>query len=71
MHRALEAMHRDAEWAGDARAWGTSAAVLVGDLLLNWAVPIAVIWGAIWFTGTYPDRVNRTADAAAPSRSNS
>ncbi|WAC66168.1 polyprenyl synthetase family protein [Agrococcus sp. SL85] len=37
MHRALEGVHRDAEWAGDAAAWGRSAAVLVGDLLLNWA----------------------------------
>jgi len=34
----------------------------MADLVLNWVVPIAVIWGAIWFTGTYPDRVNRTAD---------
>ncbi|WP_157674354.1 polyprenyl synthetase family protein [Agrococcus carbonis] len=37
MHRALEAMHRDGEWVGDAGAWGQHAAVLVGDLLLNWA----------------------------------
>jgi hypothetical protein len=36
----------------------------IPDLVLNWVVPIAVIWGAIRFTGTYPDRVNRTADAA-------
>ncbi len=37
MHRALEGMHRGAEWAGQAAAWGEHAAVLVGDLLLNWA----------------------------------
>ncbi len=37
MHRALEAMHRDGEWVGTAGAWGEHAAVLVGDLLLNWA----------------------------------
>jgi hypothetical protein len=35
------------------------------DLLLNWVVPIAVIWGAMKVTATYPDRVNRTADPAA------
>ena len=33
------------------------------DLLLNWVVPIAVIWGAMRFTATYPDRVDRAADA--------
>ena len=32
------------------------------DLVLNWVVPIAVIWGAIRVTATYPDRVNRSAD---------
>ena len=37
MHRALEAMHRDGQWVGDAAPWGEHAAVLVGDLLLNWA----------------------------------
>jgi hypothetical protein len=34
------------------------------DLLLNWVVPIAVIWGAMRFTATYPDRVDRAADPA-------
>lgn len=34
------------------------------DLLLNWVVPIAVIWGAMKFTATYPDRVGRAADPA-------
>jgi hypothetical protein len=34
------------------------------DLLLNWVVPIAVIWGAMKFTATYPDRVDRAADPA-------
>lgn len=39
----------------------------VVDLVLNWVVPIAVIWGAIKFTATYPDRVDRPAgDQAAP-----
>ncbi len=37
MHRALEAMHRDGQWVGGAESWGTSAAILAGDLLLNWA----------------------------------
>lgn len=37
MHRALEAVHRDGEWVGDAASWGSSAALLAGDLLLNWA----------------------------------
>ncbi len=37
MHRALESVHRDGEWVGDAASWGSSAALLVGDLLLNWA----------------------------------
>jgi hypothetical protein len=34
------------------------------DLLLNWVVPIAVIWGAMKVTATYPDRVDRAADPA-------
>ena len=37
MHRALESQHRDGQWVGDSLSWGTSAAILVGDLLLNWA----------------------------------
>lgn len=37
MHRSLEAMHRDGEWVGEAGPWGEHAALLVGDLLLNWA----------------------------------
>jgi geranylgeranyl diphosphate synthase type I len=36
-HRALEASHRDARWAGDAAAFGRSAAVLLGDLLVAWS----------------------------------
>ena len=36
-HRALEAMHRQNAWAGDAEAFGRSAAILLGDLLLAWS----------------------------------
>ncbi|QMU98474.1 polyprenyl synthetase family protein [Microbacterium esteraromaticum] len=36
-HRALEAAHRDAGWHGDAEAFGRSAAVLLGDLLVAWS----------------------------------
>lgn len=36
-HRALEAMHRDRGWAGDAAAFGRSGAVLLGDLLVAWS----------------------------------
>jgi hypothetical protein len=46
----------------DARATGTSSSHLA-DLLLNWVVPIAVLWTMVRFTATYPDRVT-----AAPAR---
>lgn len=36
-HRALEAAHRDAGWAGDAAAFGRSGAILLGDLLVAWS----------------------------------
>ncbi|MEV7633204.1 polyprenyl synthetase family protein [Microbacterium sp. NPDC089318] len=36
-HRALEAAHRQAGWHGDAAAFGRSAAVLLGDLLVAWS----------------------------------
>ena len=36
-HRALQAVHTDADWAGDAEAFGRSAAVLLGDLLVAWS----------------------------------
>jgi hypothetical protein len=35
------------------------------DLVLNWVVPIAVIWAAMKVTATYPDRVNRSTDQAS------
>ncbi len=36
-HRGLEAAHARAGWAGDAAAFGRSAAVLLGDLLVAWS----------------------------------
>lgn len=36
-HRALEAAHREREWAGDPEAFGRSGAVLLGDLLVAWS----------------------------------
>ncbi|MBB6391665.1 polyprenyl synthetase family protein [Microbacterium thalassium] len=36
-HRALESAHRDAGWTGDAAAFGRSAAILLGDLLVAWS----------------------------------
>lgn len=53
----------------DAQADGTDTNHVL-DLLLNWAVPIAVIWYMIHFTSTYPDRVDKAADggqAAEPA----
>jgi hypothetical protein len=45
-------------------ATGRSSDHLV-ELVLNWVVPIAVIWGLVAFTGSYPDRVtSRTQDDA-------
>lgn len=36
-HKSFELLHRESEWAGDAPRWSRSAAILLGDLLLNWA----------------------------------
>lgn len=36
-HRALEAVHRTAAWAGDAASFGRSSAILLGDLLVAWS----------------------------------
>ncbi|WP_454112368.1 polyprenyl synthetase family protein [Microbacterium aurum] len=36
-HRALEGAHRTSRWAGDAAAFGRSAAILLGDLLVAWS----------------------------------
>ncbi|MDQ0648796.1 geranylgeranyl diphosphate synthase type I [Microbacterium natoriense] len=36
-HRALEGAHADAGWSGDAAAFGRSAAILLGDLLVAWS----------------------------------
>lgn len=45
----------------DAQAISADRSHLV-DLLLNWVVPIAVLWATIRFTITYPDRA-KTANA--------
>lgn len=36
-HRRFESTHRAREWAGSARVYGTSTALLLGDLLLGWS----------------------------------
>ncbi|WP_353114093.1 polyprenyl synthetase family protein [Microbacterium sp.] len=40
-HRALEQAHRDAGWLGDSEAYGRSAAILLGDLLVAWSDDLA------------------------------
>jgi geranylgeranyl diphosphate synthase type I len=36
-HRRFENLHRDGSWLSDPEAFGTSAALLFGDLLLSWS----------------------------------
>ncbi len=36
-HAAFTALHREQGWPGDASVFGSSAAILLGDLLLSWA----------------------------------
>ena len=36
-HRIFESIHRDSGWAGSPEAFGKSAALLLGDLLLGWS----------------------------------
>lgn len=40
-HRGLAALHRAAGWVGDADAFGRSAAILLGDLLVAWSDDLA------------------------------
>lgn len=37
VHRRFASAHRDNEWTGSAEAFGRSAAILLGDLLLAWS----------------------------------
>lgn len=37
LHRRFEALHRENGWTGSATGYGTSAALLLGDLLLGWS----------------------------------
>ena len=37
------------------------------ELALNWAVPIAVLWGLAEFSGAYPDRVTARRQGTVPS----
>ncbi|MEP7055980.1 MAG: polyprenyl synthetase family protein, partial [Actinomycetota bacterium] len=37
IHRRFERLHRDSGWRGDPAGFGTSAAILLGDLCLIWA----------------------------------
>lgn len=37
VHAAFAAQHRAAGWTGNADAFGTAAAILIGDLLLSWS----------------------------------
>jgi len=37
LHRRFETLHRDRGWTGSSEAYGTAAALLLGDLLLGWS----------------------------------
>ncbi|MEO9139593.1 MAG: polyprenyl synthetase family protein [Jatrophihabitans sp.] len=37
VHAAFASIHREAGWTGDADAFGTASAILIGDLLLSWS----------------------------------
>jgi geranylgeranyl diphosphate synthase type I len=50
-HAAFAELHRAAGWAGDPDVFGTSAAILLGDLLLSWADAM--------FTGAVPSGPGR------------
>jgi len=36
-HRRFESLHRESNWLGNAAPFGTSSALLLGDLLLSWS----------------------------------
>jgi geranylgeranyl diphosphate synthase type I len=45
VHRAFAALHRAAGWSGDEEAFGTGAAILIGDLALSWSDEMLVTSG--------------------------
>ncbi|TDD96405.1 polyprenyl synthetase family protein [Jiangella asiatica] len=40
VHRRFAALHRSARWHGDADAFGSAAAILLGDLMLTWSAEV-------------------------------
>lgn len=62
-HVAFEQAHRDAGWPGDARQYGASASILLGDLLLSWADEL------LRRCGLPADRVSRALDLFDLARS--
>ena len=47
----------------------TRSSASVAELVLNWVVPIAVIWGLVAFSGAYPERVTARLHAGTDGRS--
>jgi hypothetical protein len=43
----------------------------LADLLLNWIVPILIIWGMIKFTAVYPARVSGASESVPPGSAGS
>jgi hypothetical protein len=46
----------------------TRSADHLAELVLNWVVPIAVIWGLVEFSRAYPDRATSRPEGSAPHR---
>jgi geranylgeranyl diphosphate synthase type I len=51
-HSRFAARHTERRWAGDAAAFGTSAAILLGDMLLVWSDEL--VDESLWDLGDHP-----------------
>ncbi len=55
-HRRMASLHRGNGWTGDGERFGTSAAILAGDLCLSWSDEM------LWRSGLPPDTLVRGRD---------
>ncbi|OFT88441.1 polyprenyl synthetase family protein [Corynebacterium sp. HMSC28B08] len=53
VHRVFEGHHRQREWWGESAHYGTSQAILTGDLALAWADDL------LWGSGLSPERLHQ------------